>query len=219
MPVITALEIQKRNKERVNIYLDDEFAFGLSLMEAAKLRKGQTLTAEEIAILTDEDAINQAVNRAIDFLSYRPRSSEEVRQNLVKKNIPEDVVSVAMNRLQDLGYLDDLAFARFWIENRDTFKPRAPRALRYELRQKGIGDDILDPLFEEILDVEDSAYRVAKKQIRQYKGKTRQEFKHKLSGKLQRRGFNYGIINDVINRLFDELDESDPNYFTSDEEE
>ena len=219
MSVITALEIQKRNKERVNIYLDDEFAFGLSLMEAAKLRKGQTLTAEEIAILTDEDAINQAVNRAIDFLSYRPRSSEEVRQNLVKKNIPEDVVSVAMNRLQDLGYLDDLAFARFWIENRDTFKPRAPRALRYELRQKGIGDDILDPLFEEILDVEDSAYRVAKKQIRQYKGKTRQEFKHKLSGKLQRRGFNYGIINDVINRLFDELDESDPNYFTSDEEE
>ena len=219
MPVITALEIQKRDKERVNIYLDDEFAFGLTLMEAAKLRKGQTLTAEEITILTHEDAINQAVNRAIDFLSYRPRSSEEVRQNLVKKDIPETVVSIAMERLQDLGYLDDLAFARFWIENRDTFKPRAPRALRFELRQKGIGDDILEPLFEEILDVQDSAYRVAMKQIRQYKGKTRQEFKHKLSGKLQRRGFDYGIIKDVIQRLFEELDETEPDYFTVDEED
>jgi len=217
MAVITALEIQKRNKERVNIYLDDEFAFGLTLMEAAKLRKGQTLTAEEITLLTHEDAINQAVNRAIDFLSYRPRSSEEVRQNLVKKDIPETVVSIAMERVQNLGYLDDMAFARFWIENRDTFKPRAPRALRFELRQKGIGDDILDPLFEEILDVEDSAYRVAVKQIRQYKGKTRQEFKQKLSGKLQRRGFDYGIIKDVIQRLFEELDESEPDYFAVDE--
>ena len=219
MPIITALEIQKRDKERVNIYLDDEFAFGLTLMEAVKLRKGQTLTAEDIAILTNEDAINQAVNRAIDFLSYRPRSSEEVRQNLVKKDIPETVVSIAMERLQNLGYLDDIAFARFWIENRDTFKPRAPRALRFELRQKGIGDDILDPLFEEILDVQDSAYRVAEKQIRQYKGKTRQECKKKLSGKLQRRGFDYGIIKEVLQGLFEELDESEPDYFAVDEEE
>lgn len=219
MPIITALEIQKRNKERVNVYLDNEFAFGLTLMEAAKLRKGQTLTAEEITVMTNEDDINQAVNRAIDYLSYRPRSSEEVRRNLVKKDIPETVVSVAMARLQNLGYLDDLAFARFWIENRDTFNPKAPRALRFELRQKGIGDDILDPLFEEILDVQDSAYRVATKHIRQYKGKTRQEFKHKLSGKLQRRGFDYGIIKDVIHRLFEELDESDPDYFAVDEEE
>lgn len=219
MSVITALEIQKRNTERVNVYLDNEFAFGLTLMEAANLRKGQTLTAEEILVLTDEDAINQAVNRAIDFLSYRPRSSEEVRRNLVKKDILEPVVLIAMERLQNLGYLDDVAFARFWIENRDAFNPKAPRALRFELHQKGIGDEILAPLFEEILDIQESAYRVAKKQIRQYRGKTRQEFQHKLSGKLQRRGFDYGIIKDVIHNLLEELDESDPDYFTVDEEE
>ena len=219
MPVITALEIQKRNKERVNVYLDHEFAFGLSVMEAAKLRKGQTLTAEDIAVLAHEDAVHQAVNRAVDFLSYRPRSSEEVRRHLVKKKIPEAVVSLAMERLHNLEYLDDTAFARFWIENRDTFKPMAPRALRFELRQKGIEDDILDPLLEELLDVQGSAYRAAKKQLRRYKGKTRQEWKRKLSGKLQRRGFDYGIIHDVIHRLLEELDESDPDYFALDEEE
>ena len=97
MPVITALEVQKRNKERVNVYLDDEFAFGLNMMEAAKLRKGQTLTAEEIKVLTDEDAINQAVNRAIDFLSYRPRSTEEVRRNLIKKIYPNRSFRMRLN--------------------------------------------------------------------------------------------------------------------------
>lgn len=218
MPVITALEIQKRNKERVNVYLDDEFAFGLNMMEAAKLRKGQTLSEEEIAVLTDEDAIHKAVERGIDFLSYRPRSVEEVRRNLVKKEIPESVVSVALERLQTLGYLDDEKFARFWIENRDNFKPMSPRALRYELRQKGIEDKVLNPLFDELLDVQDSAYRAAQKRIRRYRGKTRQEFKHKLGGILQRRGFNYGVINDVIQRLYEEIDESDPDYFAHDVE-
>lgn len=219
MPVITALEIQKRNKDRVNVYLDDEFGFGLNLMDAAQLRKGQTLSDEEIAVLTDNDAIHKAVDRAIDFLSYRPRSINEVRRNLVKKDIPESVVEVAIERLQNHGYLDDEKFARFWIENRDTFKPMSPMALRYELRQKGVGDDILNPLFDEMIDVEDSAYRAAKKHIHRYRGKTRQELKHKLGGTLQRRGFNYGVINDVIQRLYEELDESEPDYFAEDVEE
>ena len=218
MPVITALEIQKRNKERVNVYLDDEFAFGLNIMEAAKLRKGQALTDEEIAALTEDDAIHKAVERGIDFLSYRPRSVDEVRRNLVQKEIPESIVSVAIERLQTLGYLDDEAFARFWIENRDTFKPMSPMALRYELRQKGVSDDVLNHLIDDLLDVQDSAYRAAQKRIQRYRGKTRQEFKQKLGGTLQRRGFNYGVINDVIQRLYEELDESDPDYFAQDEE-
>ena len=138
MPVITALEVQKRNKERVNVYLDDEFAFGLSLMEAAVLKKGQTLSDEEIDQLKQEDAIVQAVDHAIRFLSYRPRSSQEVRQNLSKKKIPETVIESALERLENLGYLDDSAFVRFWVENRNSFKPMGARALSYELRQKGI---------------------------------------------------------------------------------
>lgn len=218
MPVITALEVQKRNKERVNVYLDDEFAFGLNIMEAAKLRKGQALTDEEIATLTEDDAIHKAVERGIDFLSYRPRSVDEVRRNLVQKEIPESIVSVAIERLQTLGYLDDEAFARFWIENRDTFKPMSPMALRYELRQKGVSDDVLNHLIDDLLDVQDSAYRAAQKPIQRYRGKTRQEFKQKLGGMLQRRGFNYGVITDVIQRLYEELDESDPDYFAHDEE-
>lgn len=213
MPVITALEVQQRNKERVNVFLDDEFAFGMTLMEAAKLHKGQRLTEAEIDLLKNDDEINQAVERAINFLSYRPRSSQEVRQNLMKKKLPETVIDETIERLQTLGYLDDTAFARFWIENRNSFKPSAPKALRYELRQKGIDDEMLNPLLDEIVDAEAAAYQASQKQISRLRGKTREEFQHKLGSFLQRRGFNYGVIRSVVNRHFEELGEQEPDYF------
>lgn len=212
MPIITALKVQKRNKERVGLYLDDEYAFALPVMEAAKLRRGQCLTEAEIETLIHEDKIQAAVNRGIRFLSYRPRSAEEVRRYLVKKKLPDSVIAVAIDRLRQRGYLDDAAFARFWIENRSSFKPMAPRALGYELRQKGVDADICNALVAE-LDAEDSAYRAAVKQIWRHRGKTRQEFKRRLGGMLRRRGFYADVISAVVLRLQAELDESDPDYF------
>jgi regulatory protein len=120
MGTITALEIQKRNKERVNVYLDGEYAFSLALIEAAKLRKGQPLTDAEIDALRGEDDVTRAVDYAANFLSYRPRSVAEVRRNLEKKDLSEVVIEQAIDRLQQLGYVDDVAFARYWLENRDA---------------------------------------------------------------------------------------------------
>ena len=90
--IITKLEIQKRNQERVNVFIDDEFAFGLSLIDAAKLRKGQQLSEIEIEALQNEDDIQKAVDRAIGYLSRRPRSVQEIQQYLRKKKIPEDII-------------------------------------------------------------------------------------------------------------------------------
>jgi regulatory protein len=72
--IVTALEIQKRNKERVNIFIDGEYAFSLNLMDAARLRKGQVLSETEINALRGEDAVIQAVDSASHFLGFRPRS-------------------------------------------------------------------------------------------------------------------------------------------------
>ena len=83
---ITALKLQKRNKDRVNVYLDDEFAFGLSRIVAAWLRTGQELTEEKIAELQAQDNVEVALQRALNFLSYRPRSEEEVRRNLTYRH-------------------------------------------------------------------------------------------------------------------------------------
>ena len=219
MPKVTLLERQKKNPERVNVYLDDEFAFGLNIMDAMQLKKGQELDEATIAELQHKDSIVKAIDVAANLLSYRPRSKHEIRQKLGKKGYEEFVIETAIERMVTMGYLDDHAFARFWIENRDNFKPMSPRALRYELRQKGVEDNVLDSLLDEIVDVHESAYRAIEKRKWRFKGKTRQEFKHKLSGTLQRRGFYYGVISDVIQQLMEELEEEDPDYFAYEDED
>ena len=217
MPVVTALEIQQKNKERVNVYLDGEFAFGLDMMVAAGLHKGQQLTEAEIEVLRDEDAVSRAVDRAVRFLAYRPRSTAEVRRNLSEKAIPEAVIAAAVERLNRLGYLDDQAFARFWVENRDTFKPLSPRALRYELRQKGVADAAIERALSG-LDSQDAAYRAAQSQLRRQRGRTRVEFRNKMAAFLQRRGFGYEEIRTVVEQLITEMEDEDPEFFISDEE-
>jgi regulatory protein len=211
---ITALEVQKRNKERVNVYIDGEFAFGLNLMDAAALHKGQQLSPADVARLQHADAIVKAVDAAANFLSYRPRSSTEVRQNLEKKQFQPGVVAAAMQRMTDLGYLDDAAFARYWVDNRNTFKPRGPLALRTELRQKGVPDAIIREVVDDV-DAEALAYRAAQKKLSRYRGSSHQDFKRKLGGFLQRRGFGYDVVIPVLNRLIDELSETEPDFFAN----
>ncbi|MBZ0295378.1 MAG: RecX family transcriptional regulator [Anaerolineae bacterium] len=214
--IVTALEIQKRNKERVNVYLDGEYAFSLDMMKAAMLHKGQQLTEAEITALRDEDDVIRAFDRAIRFLAYRPRSTEEVRRNLADKAVPETVIEAAIARLNQRGYLDDRAFAAFWIENRSQFKPLSPRALRYELRQKGVAAAVIDELLASV-DAEDAAYRAAQARVNRLQGSSRDLFRQKLMRFLQGRGFSYDIMRDVAEQLIEELELENPNYFSDEE--
>lgn len=210
---ITALELQKRNKERVNVYLDGEFAFGLNVLDAARLHKGQVLTDPEIHALKARDEIVQAYDRAVAFLSYRPRSIAEVRQNLVEKKIDDAVIEAVIARLREQGYVDDAAFARFWINNRQEFKPSGVRALRFELRQKGIASEIIDEALAEI-DVAEAAYRAAKDKARRLRGNDKRTFRQKVGSLLARRGFDYDTARTVTDRLIEEFSEEEADFFT-----
>lgn len=214
--VITALEVQKRNRKRVNVYLDGEYAFSLPLIEAARLRKGQQLTEADIAALKGEDAVNKAVDRALRFLAYRPRSVVEVRKNLAQHDVPESVIEAAVSRLSAQGYLDDQAFVSYWVENRSTFNPLSPRALRYELKQKGVADAVINAALERV-DAGDSAYRAALGKAQRLRGTSRKVFREKIAGQLQRRGFSFGIIRDTIQKLAHDLLAEDPEFFAEDE--
>jgi len=218
MGVITALEVQKRNKKRVSVFIDDEYTLSVSLDEAARLRKGQVISDTELAMLTNDAAITAATDSAARFLGLRPRSTREVRDNLARKQIPPNVIDAAMERLTALGYIDDRAFAALWVQDRMTFKPSSPRALRYELRQKGIANDIIDAVLSD-LDAEDSAYRAAQAQARRLRGTARREFENKLGAFLQRRGFSYGQARTATRRLMEEIDADDPDFFGGDETE
>jgi regulatory protein len=213
---VTALEVQKRNKERVNVYIDDEFAFGLNLLDAASLKKGQALTEAQINALKSRDDVAQALDTAVRFLAARPRSITEIRRRLAKKDIEEAVVEEVIDRLMTLNYVDDLEFARFWVRNREDFNPRGPMALRYELRQKGLADSIIDQVLAE-LDPEDSAYRAAQKKFRSLRGKEPDEQRTKVGAFLNRRGFSYDVVRTVLDRIVQEQEEGEVDGFTGNE--
>jgi len=217
VPTITRLERQQKQKERVNVYLDGEFAFGLNELDAITLRKGQVLTDEDITRLRDQDAVVKAFEQAVRYLSYRPRSRQEIQQYLKGKTIPPDTQERVIARLEAAGYLDDRAFARLWIENRTQFQPRGPHALRYELRQKGIAPTLIEELLRETVDVDETAYQAASIQGRRMRGLTRREYRQKMGAFLQRRGFGYSTASQIIRRLIDELADSEPPFFAADE--
>jgi len=204
---ITAVEVQARRRGRVNVYLDHSFAFGLTTLvaEQAGLRPGLFLPDEQIERLLDDDAFQRAMDGALNYLSYRPRSESEVRQNLRRKNLPPMLIDRVLERLKRSGLVDDAAFARFWTENRTTFSPRGERVLKLELRQKGLESQTIQDAVESAeLDEEGSAYQVAQKKARSLRGVDRRVFWQRLSAHLARRGFAYDVIKPVVSRLWQE---------------
>lgn len=200
---ITALRFQKRNKDRVNVYLDGRFAFGLAAIEASRLHIGQTLSDDEIAELRKRDEIERAYERALNYLSYRPRSEWEVERNLRQKDVEDGVVAAVLRRLTDAGLVDDGEFARYWVDNRVRFNPRGLRGLRYELRQRGVSQAIVDETLSG-LDVEAAARKAAEAGARRLSGASEPDFRRKLKAYLARRGFSYAVIKPLVQEKLEE---------------
>ncbi len=198
---ITRLAPQKRNKERVNVYLDGEFAFGLALNAASGLRVGQTLSGREVEELQAVDTVEKAKASAYRFLSYRPRSTAEVRKRLQQKGYDENVIESVVGRLGELSLLDDAQFASYWVEQRETFRPRSRRALRYELYQKGVRREIVEQALAE-LDETDSAKRAVERKLHQWNQLPRDDFFQKIHRFLQSRGFGYAVATEVSEELW-----------------
>lgn len=211
-PTITAMEVQKRDSDRVSVFLDGEFAFGLPVLEASRLRTGQTLSEAEVEALRQIDEAARALDYAVKLLARRPYSADEIRRKLMAHESAPPIIDEVLTRLEQLGYVDDLAFARYWIENRERFRPRDRRALQYELRNKGLAPDIIEQALTE-LDPLDSARRAAQGKVRSYRGTLPQEFRTKMGSFLTRRGFGYDTVREVIEQMMTEIETEDPDYF------
>ena len=211
MKKITALVVQKKNPNRVNIYLDGEFAFGLARIVAAWLSTGQELSEEKIEQLQAEDARERAFQQAMLFLSYRARSESEIRQNLRKHEIPEAVIEQTLDRLRQDGLANDKQFARAWVENRTVFRPRSRRLMAMELRQKGLNEEAVSSAVQSV-DDEALAYEAAQKRATRFKDLEWSEFRKKLSDFLARRGFSYAVIAPVVTRIWNEAHKEEQHY-------
>ncbi|MDQ3005011.1 MAG: RecX family transcriptional regulator [Chloroflexota bacterium] len=208
MKKITALVVQKRNPNRVNVHLDGEYAFGLARIVAVWLRVGQELDEEKLKRLQVEDARERAVQQALLFLSYRARSESEIRQNLRKHEMPEEVIEETLARLRQDGLANDGQFAQAWVENRSAFRPRSRRMLAMELRQKGLDDEAVSSALEDV-DDEPLAYEAAKNRAPRLKALEWADFRKKLSEFLARRGFSYSVIAPVVTRIWNDLNKDE----------
>jgi len=201
---ITGLQVQKRNNQRLNIYLDGEYAFGLSRYVAAWLQVGQELTEEKISALLVDDAVESAYQKSTKFIGYRMRTTSEVDKHLTKKGIEPQVIGQVIERLNENGLLNDEGFAKMWIENRSEFRPRSQRLLALELRRKGINSETIQNVIERTPPEDELAYLAAKKRIRRYENLEWQDFQRKLGSHLARRGFSYSTIKPVVYKVWTE---------------
>jgi regulatory protein len=208
---ITALRAQAKDPKRVNVFIDGVFALGVSLTTISKssLYVGKQLSAEEYARLEQIESGDKAYLAALRFLAARPRSAAEVRERLARKEFAPEAIDAAVARLADLNLVDDGAFARFWVENRQISRPRGKGALRDELRRKGIDAEVIAGVLsdEELAgDEAVKAMTLARAALRKYADAAdRNAFARRMGGYLQRRGFSFDIIRPILDQLWAEL--------------
>lgn len=203
---ITMLQMQKRNKERVNVFVDGEYAFAVPLNVALTLKKGQRLSVAEIETFKQDGETDLAFQRAVRYLGMRPRSSAEIVGYLKRKEYDEQIVEVVVRRLHEQGYLDDEAFARFWVDNRNRFRPRGAQALRHELRQKGVERETIDATLEE-QDEDSAAWAAVEGKLDRWAALDKFEFEQKLMAFLARRGFRFDVCRRTAGHAWEQLQE------------
>ena len=210
---ITALEPQVTNPERINVFVDGRFLLGVnaSVVFQMGLEPEQELEPVQLEELQSEAGLQQAVDRAYNYLSYRPRSREEVRRYLRRKETPPETIEAALARLDRLDLINDHSFASFWVESREQFSPRGARALKNELRMKGVEREVVEEMIDDEKDEERSLRAGRKKALSLVRipGMDFATFRARLGSFLQRRGFGYEVSTRTIRALWKELGEDD----------
>lgn len=211
---ITDISLQARDNNRVNVSVDGVYSFSLDIAQVTdlNLKVSHELSDRELEELQEESQFGKLYMRALEYCLRRPHSVKEVKDYLWRKTQPtlrksqtgmnnpvvysERVASRVLRKLQQKAYVDDEAFARWWVENRQLSKGVSRRKLTAELRSKGIHADIIAQTLEKTDRTDEQELRkVIAKKHRRYAG-DRQKFVQYLV----RQGFSY---DDVVSTLND----------------
>jgi regulatory protein len=205
MPTVTAIQAQKR-KPRADVYLDGEAAFSLRLdvIATSKLEVGQAFSWQRRRELETEDQRLTAIETALRLLALSPRSEKDLRDRLRRRGLRYEAIDAAIVRMSELGYLNDAAFARLYVESRQSSTPRSGRALAFELKRKGVDQDLASEAVAEISDA-DAAYEAAQRRLRALRSLDRPAFTRRLGSFLASRGFSYGVARTTIDRCWLEM--------------
>ena len=199
---ITNLKAQK-NKKRVNVYLDGKFAFGLDADNLVKagLKIGQELSEKEVEKLVFKNEFQKFYDRTLRLIAARPRSEKEIRDYLKRKKALPSLIEKVIKKLIAVKQINDLEFAKWWLEQRSVFRPRGKIALKLELRQKGIDQKLAEKLITKNVDELKLAKKAAQKKLKAFKNLEPLEFRKKMTGFLSRRGFSWETIKKTLENL------------------
>ncbi|MFH1896486.1 MAG: RecX family transcriptional regulator [bacterium] len=217
MPFITKISLQKK-KGRYNVEIDEQFAFGVSevLLAREGLYKGKELSLGQVEALRQASEEDKLYEKALGFLSYRPRSRREVEIYLKRKvgkcsntnsisnsnSNPNNCTGGVLARLEKQSYINDTSFARWWVEQRQGGKnPKGPAIIKAELYQKGVAREVIEKAMEPVGSSKDLVEQAGKARAARLKGLDKVAFKRRLSSYLLRRGFLWEDVKPVVDEL------------------
>lgn len=200
--IVTGVKQQEKRKDRYSVFVDEAYAFSLSdtaLLET-KLTVGQELTGEELASYKRLSADDKIYGNALRYAAMRLRSRWEMASYLQRKEASPALTERILGKLTSIGMLDDLAFAKAWVETRHLLRPTSKRKLQQELRAKRVSDDVISQVLQAdpVADTETLQALVQRKRRQaKYQDDT------KLMQYLARQGFGYEDIKQALHEAKD----------------
>lgn len=203
---ITDIRPQKRHSKRRSIFVGNEFLCGIDeeIVAILGLQVGQEVNKKKVKKILYKEAVKRAKDYAFKLLSYRPRSIKEIEGRLKKKDYSSKVILEVIKSLKRLKFLNDKEFARMWVESRIKTRHMGRYRLQQELLQKGIDRDLIEKTLSDYREEEEIevAKEIAQRRLkRSYRNLNEVATKRKLYSFLQRRGFSYDIIQEVLRKL------------------
>ncbi|HXZ95295.1 MAG TPA: regulatory protein RecX [Dehalococcoidia bacterium] len=156
--------------------------------------------------MADSNSLQDCLDAAYYYLSYRPRSEGEIRQWLHKRGFADEVVEKTIAKLREQNLSDDLAFAQFWKDNRLSFRPKSKRLLKRELGEKKVASEIIEQVTKDV-DDEETAYKLGSSRMASLAHLDYPDFYRRLSSYLAYRGFNYEVIKHTAALLWKQREE------------
>jgi regulatory protein len=206
MPTITRITEQKRRPNRRNVFLDGQFAFGCNVNVVAKfrLREGMNLNPDKVRAIEEGEVRQECFDRAMEYLGSRLHSRSELLKKLTRREYGPNVVEAVLEDLSRLGYLDDARFARTKALSAAEHKKHGRRRAMVELLKSGVKGEIARQALDHVYDAHDSlavARQLAERQAPRLRKLDPTTARRRLTGMLQRRGFDYEDVRQVIDSV------------------
>lgn len=210
MAIITKIEAQKKNDDRVNIYVDEKFFMAIykELVFRFNLKKGQEIDTENLKTILNDEIYMKAQHKALNILSKASQSEKQIRQKL-SKDFEEDTIDRVIEFLQKYKFVDDEDLASRIVNTNVNLNKYGKNKIKQNLYNKGIDKTVIEQAIDEIdYDKEfENALYLGKKRYDRLKNEDPRKAYQKIGNHLAYKGFNYDIIKKVLNKLFNDIDE------------